>query len=46
MKLLLDTHTFIWWVMEPENLSKKAIRACEDEDNDLILLGDFTSRRH
>lgn len=37
MKLLLDTHTFIWWANAPENLSKKVIKACEDENNDLIL---------
>jgi PIN domain nuclease of toxin-antitoxin system len=37
MKLLLDTHTFIWWASEPERLSKKVLRACENEKNDLFL---------
>ncbi|GAA6621950.1 hypothetical protein NUACC26_077720 [Scytonema sp. NUACC26] len=25
MKLLLDTHTFIWWDSEPSKISKKAL---------------------
>lgn len=37
MKLLLDTHTFIWWANEPGKLSKKVLEACENEKNDLIL---------
>ncbi len=37
MKLLLDTHTFIWWVSEPERLPKKVLRACESEKNELFL---------
>lgn len=37
MKLLLDTHTFIWWANEPEKLSEKVLKACEDKKNDLIL---------
>ncbi len=37
MKLLLDTHVFIWWFNEPEKLSKKVLAACEDNDNELIL---------
>lgn len=37
MKLLLDTHVFIWWFNEPEKLSKKVLAACEDNKNELIL---------
>jgi PIN domain nuclease of toxin-antitoxin system len=37
MKLLLDTHTFIWWVDEPEKLPKLVITSLENPDNSLIL---------
>jgi PIN domain nuclease of toxin-antitoxin system len=37
MKLLLDTHTFIWWANEPEKLSERALTACQDNSNTLIL---------
>lgn len=37
MNLLLDTHTFIWWVDEPEKLSADALHALEDEQNHLLL---------
>ena len=37
MKLLLDTHTFIWWVDEPEKLPKQVLTSFEDPDNSLIL---------
>ena len=37
MKLLLDTHVFIWWFNEPEKLSKKVLTACEDNKNELTL---------
>ena len=37
MKLLLDTHTFIWWANEPEKLSEKAVAACQDDTNTLLL---------
>jgi PIN domain nuclease of toxin-antitoxin system len=37
VKLLLDTHVFIWWFNEPEKLSKKVLAACEDNKNELIL---------
>ena len=37
MKLLLDTHTFIWWASAPEKLSEKALAACENTENSLIL---------
>ena len=37
MKLLLDTHVFIWWSGEPDKLSEKALDACENRANRLIL---------
>ena len=37
MKLLLDTHIFIWWADQPENLSASALSALEDEANELLL---------
>ena len=37
MRLLLDTHAFIWWASEPERLSEKALSACVDNSNVLIL---------
>ena len=37
MKLLLDTHIFIWWVDEPEKLSAAAMSALQDEANELLL---------
>ena len=30
MKYLLDTHTWVWWNMEPQKLSRKARSAIED----------------
>ncbi len=37
MKLLLDTHVFIWWADQPEKLSHAALFALEDEGNELLL---------
>jgi PIN domain nuclease of toxin-antitoxin system len=37
MKLLLDTHIFIWWADQPEKLSPTALSALEDEANELLL---------
>jgi PIN domain nuclease of toxin-antitoxin system len=37
MKLLLDSHTFIWWSSEPEKLSPSARAHCEDSNNTLLL---------
>jgi PIN domain nuclease of toxin-antitoxin system len=37
MKLLLDTHIFIWWADQPERLSPSALSALEDEANELLL---------
>jgi PIN domain nuclease of toxin-antitoxin system len=37
MKLLLDTHVFIWWAGEPAKLSPKALELLENADNFLTL---------
>ena len=37
MKLLLDTHTFIWWDSEPGKLSSRVFELCQNQDNVLIL---------
>ena len=37
MKLLLDTHIFIWWAHEPEKLSTTVLTALEEETNDLLV---------
>lgn len=37
MKLLLDTHAFIWWYDDPERLPEKILSACQDTSNILVL---------
>ncbi len=37
MKLLLDTHIFLWALLEPERLSQPVADALEDADNELWL---------
>ncbi len=37
MKLLLDTHTFIWWDSEPAKLSPQVRALCQDRTNSLLL---------
>ena len=37
MKLLLDTHIFIWWVDQPERLSPAVLSTLKDEANELLL---------
>jgi PIN domain nuclease of toxin-antitoxin system len=37
MKLLVDTHVFIWWFNEPEKLSPKASALLADDGNALLL---------
>jgi PIN domain nuclease of toxin-antitoxin system len=37
MRLLLDTHTFIWWASEPGKLSPTALGLCEDANSTLYL---------
>ena len=37
MKLLLDTHAFLWWDSDPGKLSPKALAACQDPANEMVL---------
>jgi PIN domain nuclease of toxin-antitoxin system len=37
MKLLLDTHAFIWWDSDPTRLSAKALAALGDRSNEALL---------
>lgn len=37
MKLLLDTHALLWWVLDSKDLSKKARRALTDVNNDVFV---------
>jgi len=37
MRLLLDTHVWLWMVSRPERLSTEALGALEDADNELYL---------
>lgn len=37
MKLLLDTHVFIWWDSEPAKLSPQALILCQDPQHVLLL---------
>jgi PIN domain nuclease of toxin-antitoxin system len=35
MRLLLDTHTLLWWWGEPEKLSRRALRLLKDPANEV-----------
>lgn len=37
MKLLLDTHIWLWSLLEPARLTGRVARALEDEENELWL---------
>ena len=37
MRLLLDTHAFLWWLAGSQRLSQPARRAIEDEANDVLV---------
>jgi PIN domain nuclease of toxin-antitoxin system len=37
MKLLLDTHTFIWMDSEPDKLSPRIRELCQDTENILLV---------
>ncbi|MFW6116848.1 MAG: type II toxin-antitoxin system VapC family toxin [bacterium] len=37
MKLLLDTHAFIWWDSDPSRLSSRVVSLCQNRAN-LVLL--------
>jgi len=37
MRLLLDTHAFLWWVQDAPELSKKARASIANPDNECLL---------
>lgn len=37
MRLLLDTHTFVWWLIDSPRLSFSAREAIADADNDTLV---------
>ena len=37
--VLLDTHTLLWWTLDPDKLSKKALERC----NEIVNTGSFIS---
>jgi PIN domain nuclease of toxin-antitoxin system len=37
MKILLDTHAFIWWDSDLSKLSPRALAVCQDSSNSLML---------
>mgnify|MGYP000861044803 CR=1 FL=1 len=37
MRLLLDTHTFLWWDSQPNKLPAKVLALCEDTKNEIFL---------
>ncbi len=37
MRLLLDTHIFIWWDSESSKLSPQALALCQDRANTVLL---------
>ena len=37
MRLLLDTHAFLWWDSDPDRLSATALAACQDPTNVMLL---------
>jgi len=37
MKLLLDTHTFLWWLSAPHQLSPSAAAVIGDRDNEVLV---------
>ncbi len=37
MKLLFDSHTFVWWIQSPALISPAALAACSDPANQILL---------
>jgi len=37
MRLLLDTHSFIWWLTRPSELTPKTDRAIRDPDHEVFV---------
>ena len=37
MKILFDTHAFLWWTASPEKLPESLLQQIEDHENELYL---------
>ena len=37
MRVLLDTHAFLWWIADSERLSTAALEVMNDESNDIAV---------
>jgi len=37
MKLILDTHVFIWWACEPEKIPAETLKAIQDSSNEVFF---------
>jgi PIN domain nuclease of toxin-antitoxin system len=37
VRLLLDSHTFLWWISDDRRLSSRAVAALDDVDNELFF---------
>lgn len=37
MRLLLDTHAFLWWIINDDRLSLAARRAIAEDENDVLV---------
>jgi PIN domain nuclease of toxin-antitoxin system len=37
VKLLLDTHTFLWTVLQPKKLPAESLRALQDDGNEVFV---------
>jgi PIN domain nuclease of toxin-antitoxin system len=37
MRLLFDTHAFIWWDSDPGKLPQHILSLCQSSENDLLL---------
>ena len=37
MKLLLDTHAFLWWILDDEQLSTRVRALIEDGSNEILI---------
>jgi len=37
MRILLDTHTFLWWIISDQRLSQRSIELISDGSNELLF---------
>ena len=37
MRVLLDTHIFLWWDNDPDRLTARATAVCQEPSNSLVL---------